>query len=190
MSPKHFSSSSLWHALFSAVTLIHLPRALSSIQRMDQPSQTPVHRTLDSIREGISFLWHPQRLPMLTLPTFGLNFTGDAVGGLLLVHAMQALPLSSKDAHTGLLLTAGSPRSFAGALFITSTPGKHPRGPPPPHDRTSTADVMNPAPTTGFPPAPRKISALTQMWVSARHFFAQLYNCERDRFNSSTSPCA
>jgi len=35
-----------------------------------------------------------------------------------------------------------------------------------------------------------KVHVEAEMQEGAFHFFAQLYNCERGRFNSSKSPCA
>src|SRR4029077_2992873 len=87
--------------LLSAISLLLIPRAFSTVQIRDQLTQPPVHRTLTGIREGMSFLWHHQLVRVLTFPSFGLSFTGGAVSGLLVVYAVQALHLSSNDARIG-----------------------------------------------------------------------------------------
>lgn len=114
--------------LLSAVSLVLIPRALSSIRHVDQAVQTPVRRTLVGIREGISFLWHHRLVRVLTLLGFGISFTGGAVDGLLVVYAVQALHLSSSDARIGLLFTAGSAGAFIASLLLPQLTRRTPVG--------------------------------------------------------------
>ena len=77
--------------LLSAIALLLIPRALSTVKSKEPLTHPPVHRTLVGIREGMSFLWHHRLVRVLTVLSFGLSFTGGAVSGLLVVYAVQAL---------------------------------------------------------------------------------------------------
>ncbi|MFL5690999.1 MAG: MFS transporter [Ktedonobacteraceae bacterium] len=114
--------------LLSAISLLLIPRAFSSMQLSNQLPQPPVHRTLTGIREGMSFLWHHQLVRVLTFLSFGLSFTGGAVSGLLVVYAVQALHLSSNDARIGLLFTAGATGSFVASLLLPQLTKRSPVG--------------------------------------------------------------
>jgi MFS family permease len=114
--------------LLSAVSLLLIPRTFSIVQQSDQDSQSPRLRTMENIREGIHFLWHHRLVRALTLLGFGVSFTGGAVGGLLVVYAVQALHLSSNDARIGLLFTAGAAGSFVASVFLPQLTKRSPVG--------------------------------------------------------------
>ncbi len=114
--------------VLSAVALLLIPRALSTISQKEPLSQPPVQRTLNGIREGLSFLWHHRLVRALTLLGFGNSFTGGAVSGLLVVYAVRALQLPTNDARIGLLFTAGAVGSLLANFFLPQLTKRVPVG--------------------------------------------------------------
>jgi MFS family permease len=114
--------------LFSGLSLLLIPRALSNLQPREQEAQARLPRMLAGIGEGMHFIWHHRLVRVLTLVSFGLSFTGGAVNGLLVVYAVQALHLASTDARIGLLFTAGSGGSFVASVLLTPLSKRVPIG--------------------------------------------------------------
>jgi MFS family permease len=104
--------------LLSAISLLLIPRSLSTIYQSETSQRSSWEQTFKGIREGISFLWHQQLLRALTFLGFGNSFTGGAIGGLLVVYAVQALHLSSNDARIGFLFAAGALGSFVASILL------------------------------------------------------------------------
>jgi MFS family permease len=115
-------------SLFSGLSLLLIPRALSNLQRREQGAQAPIPRMLTGIGEGMRFIWHHGLVRVLTLVSFGLSFTSGAVNGLLVVYAVQALHLASTDARIGLLFTVGSGGSFVASVLLTPLSKRVPIG--------------------------------------------------------------
>jgi len=114
--------------MLSAISLLLIPRALNTLQESHQEVQLRRPQALANIREGIHFLCHHRLVRVLTFLGFGLSFTGGAVSGLLLVYAVQALHLSSKDARIGLLFTAGAVGSFIASMLLPQLTKRYPVG--------------------------------------------------------------
>ena len=114
--------------VLSAISLLLIPHAFSIAQKSEHGVQLLHPQTLANIREGVRFLWHHRLVRVLTLLSFGLSFTGGAVGGLLVVYAVQALHLSSNDARIGLLFTAGAAGSFLGSVLLPQLTKRYPVG--------------------------------------------------------------
>lgn len=114
--------------LLSAVTLMLIPRALSTL-RSDKPgARAFLPQTFAGIHEGMSFIWHHQLVRVLTLTSFGLSLTGGAVNGLLVVYAVQALHLPSNDSRIGLFFTAGAVGSLVASLLLPQISRRAPVG--------------------------------------------------------------
>lgn len=114
--------------LLSAVSLLLIPRALSTLQLRNHGTQARFPRMLAGIGEGVRFIWRHRLVRVLTLVSFCLSFTGGAVNGLLVVYAVQALHLASNDARIGLLFTAGSAGSFVASVLLTPLSKRVPIG--------------------------------------------------------------
>jgi hypothetical protein len=114
--------------LFSVLSLLLIPRALSNLQPREQGAQAPIPQMLTGIGEGMRFIWHHRLVRVLTLVSFGLSFTGGAVNGLVVVYAVQALHLASTDARIGLLFTVGSGGSFVASVLLTPLSKRVPIG--------------------------------------------------------------
>lgn len=82
--------------LVSALTVLLIPRALSTLSRTEQDSTTQVPGMTASIREGLTFLWRHRLVRTLTLLSFGLSLTG---GGRCWVcwSFMRYTPLRSRS---------------------------------------------------------------------------------------------
>jgi hypothetical protein len=104
--------------LLSALTVLLIPRALSTISRPEQGASTQAPGMAASIREGLAFLWQHRLVRTLTFLSFGLSVTGGALLGLLVVYAVRALALPVTDARIGLLFAAGSLGSFVASLLL------------------------------------------------------------------------
>ncbi len=114
--------------VLSAISLLLIPRAFSTVQKSEHGVQLQHYQSLANIREGVHFLWHHRLVRVLTLLGFGLSFTGGAVGGLLVVYAVQALHLPSNDARIGLLFTAGALGSFLASVLLPLFTKRYPVG--------------------------------------------------------------
>jgi MFS family permease len=114
--------------LLSAISLLLIPRAFSTVQKSDQAVEPGRPQTLANIREGMRFLWHHRLVRVLTLLSFGLSCTGGGVSGLLVVYAVQALHLSFNDARIGLLFTAGAAGSFIASVLLPQLTKRYPVG--------------------------------------------------------------
>jgi hypothetical protein len=114
--------------LLSAVSLMLIPRVLSTLGSAKPAARAFVPQTFAGIREGISFIWHHQLVRVLTLTGFGLSLTGGAVNGLLVVYAVQALHLLSSDSRIGLLFTSGAIGSLVASLILPWTARRVPAG--------------------------------------------------------------
>lgn len=113
--------------LFSATSLLLIPRALSNLRPRNSEIQASL-QMLAGIREGVRFIWRHRLVRVLTLVSFGLSFAGGAVNGLLVVYAVQALHLASTDARIGLLFTVGSAGSFVASMLLTPLSKRVPIG--------------------------------------------------------------
>lgn len=104
--------------LLSAVSLLLIKRAFSSISVTEYTALKQAPSIVRSIREGLAFLWHHRLVRTLSLLGFGLSITGGALLGLLVVYAVRALALPVTDARIGLLFAAGPLGSFAATLLL------------------------------------------------------------------------
>lgn len=114
--------------ILSAVSLLLIPRALSTLHLLESPAKLSIGSIFVGIGEGISFIWHQRLVRALTLLGFGNSFTGGAVSGLLVVYAVQALGLPTNDARIGLLFTAGALGSLLASLLLPQLTQRFPVG--------------------------------------------------------------
>lgn len=81
----------------------------------DASDNNPGPSIRQSIREGLSYLWHSVELRLLTISAVGLTFSSGAVIGMTVIFATQALGFPEDDWRIGLLFTAAA----IGALLST-----------------------------------------------------------------------
>jgi hypothetical protein len=114
--------------VLSAVSLLLIPRALSTLHLTETSSRLSIGNIFSGIGEGVDFIRRHQLVRVLTLLGFGNSFTGGAVSGLLVVYAVRALGLSTNDARIGLLFTAGALGSLLASLLLPQATRRFPVG--------------------------------------------------------------
>lgn len=102
----------------SALSLLLIPRALSTLRSPDDGEHLRLIHLLRDIREGLSFLRKQPLVRTMTLLGFGNSLTGGAVMSLLVVYAVRQLGLAKIDPRIGLLYTVGALGAFLAALFL------------------------------------------------------------------------
>jgi hypothetical protein len=102
----------------AAVLLSLIPRAFARTPTAPAAAGRLTRRIITDIREGLRYLWHQRLVRTLTLLAFGLNLTGGAVVGLLVVYGVRALGLGRHDSRLGLLYTVGAAGGLVATLLV------------------------------------------------------------------------
>ncbi|GIF46340.1 putative MFS family arabinose efflux permease [Asanoa ferruginea] len=101
-----------------AATYLASAVLLAGIRTPLDTGPTVARKLTAEIAEGLRYLWRTPVLRTLTAAGFGLNVGVGGVLGLLVVHADQALGLSSEDKRLGLLYAAGAVGALVAAVIL------------------------------------------------------------------------